>query len=160
MRNCFPDRRNDRPWQVCQLRLEAEHLKTVRERPGFVWIGLKHVPTVYIPAQLSIKCEMTWKPTCYIDSEIRRWMKAKGWEVTSIDYHFDQETYAWRHELRGGKSPTLHVHRHVLEHNPAFVVLYHLDRLKVARAIKAKPTARLVVLQKGAEIVLEQVPSE
>ena len=34
-------------------------------------------------------------------------MKAKGWEVTATDYHFDQEIYSWRHQLSGGKSPTL-----------------------------------------------------
>lgn len=103
---------------------------------------------------------MTWKPSIYIDEEIRRWMKGKGWEVTSTDYHFDHETYSWRHELRGGKSPALYVACNVLEHNPAFVVLYHLDRLKVAQAIKAEPTARLVVLQKGSQIVVEEVPTE
>jgi hypothetical protein len=40
---------------------------------------------------------MTWKPSDYIDDEVRGWMKGKGWEVTATDYHFDQEIYSWRH---------------------------------------------------------------
>lgn len=103
---------------------------------------------------------MQWEPSEDMDREIRRWMKAKGWEVNSTDYHFDQEIYAWRHKLTGGKSPTLRVHGYVLEHNPAFVVVHHLDRLKVARALKAEPTRRLVVVQKGEETVLAEVPAK
>jgi hypothetical protein len=29
---------------------------------------------------------MTWKRAPEIDQEIRRWMKAKGWEVTRTNY--------------------------------------------------------------------------
>lgn len=54
---------------------------------------------------------MTWNPTPDIDEEIRWWMKAKGWEVTATDYHFDQEIYSWRHQVSGGKSPTLRIAR-------------------------------------------------
>jgi hypothetical protein len=82
-----------------------------------------------------------------------------GWEVTATDYHFDQEVYSWRHQQRGGNSPTLRITRYVLEHNPAFVVLYHLDRLNVARAIRQHPGARLVVAQEGASIVLKEIPA-
>jgi hypothetical protein len=39
---------------------------------------------------------MTWKPSADIDEKVRGWMKAKGWQVTSTDYHFDQEIYSWR----------------------------------------------------------------
>jgi hypothetical protein len=35
-------------------------------------------------------------------------------------------------------------------------VLYHLDQLKVAQAIRAQPTARLVVAQKGSTVVLDE----
>lgn len=101
---------------------------------------------------------MTWKPTGDVDEQVRGWMKAKGWEVTATDYHFDQEIYSWRHHLRGGKSPTLRVTRYVLEHNPAFVILYHLDRLNVARAIRAHPEARLVVTQEGTTVTLKELP--
>jgi hypothetical protein len=41
-------------------------------------------------------------------------MDAKGWEVTATDYHFEQEVYSWRHEIRGGNSPTLRIARYVL----------------------------------------------
>jgi hypothetical protein len=68
------------------------------------------------PVQLTLKFGMTWKPTADMDEKIRDWMKAKGWEVTATDYHFDQEIYAWRHTVRGGKSPTLRITRYVLEH--------------------------------------------
>jgi hypothetical protein len=78
--------------------------------------------------------------------------------VTATDYHFDQEVYSWRHQQPGGKSPTLRISRSVLEHNPAFVILYHLDRLNVARAIQANPEARLVVTQEGTNITLKEIP--
>ena len=100
---------------------------------------------------------MSWNPTGHVDEQVRSWMKARGWEVTATDYHFDQEIYAWRHPLPGGKSPTLRITRRVLEHNPAFIVLYHLDRLKVARAIRAQPGARLVIAQEGEAVVLKEV---
>jgi hypothetical protein len=100
---------------------------------------------------------MAWKPTDHVDEQVRGWMKAKGWEVTVTDYHFDQGIYSWRHQQPGGKSPTLRIARKVLVHNPAFVVLYHLDRLNVARAIRAQPEARLVVTLEGATIILKEV---
>jgi hypothetical protein len=84
-------------------------------------------------------------------------MRAKRWDVTATDYHSDQEIYSWRHQQPGGKPTTLRIPRSVLEHNPAFVVLYYLDRLDVARAIKAEPTARLVVIQEGAAVVLKEI---
>lgn len=47
----------------------------------------------------------------------------------------------------------------MLEHNPAFVILYHLDRLNVARAIRANPEARLVVTEDGTTITLKEIPA-
>ena len=46
--------------------------------------------------------------------------------------------------------------KRVLEGYPAFAVLYHLDQLKVAQAMRANPEARLLVLQKGTAVVLEE----
>jgi hypothetical protein len=43
--------------------------------------------------------------------EIRRWMKLKGWEVSRVNYDPDREVYAWRHDTRGGLSPTLRISR-------------------------------------------------
>jgi hypothetical protein len=57
---------------------------------------------------------MTWKPSADFDREIRRWMKANGWEVTRTNYDFEREIYAWRHDMRGGASPTLRIARKVL----------------------------------------------
>ena len=62
--------------------------------------------------------EMTWKPTDHVDEQVRGWMRARRWEVTATDYHFEQEVYSWRHPQPGGKSPTLRIARNVLEHNP------------------------------------------
>lgn len=100
---------------------------------------------------------MTWKPTEHMDREIRRWMKAKGWEVSCRpEYDADREICAWSHEIRGGPSPTLRISRNVLEDYPAFAVLYHLDRLGAARAIRARPEACLFVVQGGSTITLEE----
>src|SRR5215204_1489960 len=53
-------------------------------------------PTALAPLSLpsgqpSIDCPaMTWKPSEDHDREIRRWMKAKGWEVNRINYDSDR----------------------------------------------------------------------
>ena len=99
---------------------------------------------------------MTWKPTEDTDRAVRAWMKAKGWNVTRVNYDFDREIYAWRHDMRGGPSPTLRISRQVLESYPTFVLLYHLDELKVAREMQAHPKSRLVVVQKSSTVVLDQ----
>ena len=99
---------------------------------------------------------MTWKPTEDIDREVRAWMEAKGWEVTPVNYDAERKVYAWRHDVRGGPSPTLRISRSVLEGYPAFVVRYHLDELKVAQAMRGKPEARLVVVQNGPRVTLEE----
>jgi hypothetical protein len=99
---------------------------------------------------------MTWKPSEEHDREIRRWMKSKGWEVTRTNYDFDRRIYAWRHDQPGGKSPTLRISRRVLEDYPAFVVVHHLEQLKVAKAMRARPEAQLVLLQNGSKVALEE----
>jgi hypothetical protein len=38
------------------------------------------------------------------------------------------------------------------------VILYHLDRLNVARAIRANPEVRLVVTEGGTDITLKEIP--
>lgn len=83
-------------------------------------------------------------------------MKARGWDVSRTNYDPDREVYAWRHDVRGVPSPTLRISRQVLESYPAFAVLYHLDQLKVAQAMRADPEARLLMLQKGTAGVLEE----
>ena len=103
---------------------------------------------------------MTWKPSDPVDEEVRRWMQARGWEVTRAHYDFDPEVYAWRHDQRGGNSQTLRIGRQVLEDYPAFAVAHHLDALRVAQAIRPNPGAFLAVLQKGSMVVLEELPAE
>ena len=92
-----------------------------------------------------------------MDREVRSWMKARGWEVSRVNYDSERQVYAWRHDVRGGPSPTVRISRQVLESYPAFVLVYHLDELKVARAMRAQPEARLVIVQDGSTVVLREV---
>jgi hypothetical protein len=101
---------------------------------------------------------MMCKPSQDIDEEVRGWMKARGWEVTRTNYDLDREVYAWRHDVHGGPSRTLRISRPVLDDYPAFVVLYHLDQLKVAHAMRANPAARLGVVQEGPGVSLQEFP--
>jgi hypothetical protein len=48
----------------------------------------------------------------------------------------------------------------VLGDSPTFVVLHHLDELRVAQAIRARPEARLVLVQNGSRVTLEDVTGE
>jgi hypothetical protein len=99
---------------------------------------------------------MTWKPSVYMDEEICRWMKGKGWEVNRTQYGARSQVYAWRHEVSGGQSYTLRVSRKVLEDYPPFAVAEFLDRLKVATAIRTRPEARYIVVQEGATVTLQE----
>ena len=83
-------------------------------------------------------------------------MKEKGWEVTRTDYDFGSKVYSWRHTAPSGKSLTLRIAGQVLDEYPAFAILYHLDILKVASAIRRNPRAHLVVRQRGTAVVLEE----
>ena len=102
---------------------------------------------------------MAWKPAEDMDREIRRWMKAQGWEVNCRP-EYGRKVYGWRQEVRGGPSPTLRISQSVLEDYPAFAVLYHLDTLKVAAAIRARPDARFVVVQNGSRLTLKEAVSK
>jgi hypothetical protein len=100
---------------------------------------LAHLPRSLITAVWNVFDRfpsMMWEPTDAIDREVRAWMKAKGWEVTRTNYDSDRKVYAWGHDVRGGPSPTLRISRQVLESYLAFVLLYHLDDLKVAPAAR------------------------
>jgi hypothetical protein len=103
--------------------------------------------------------KMTWKPTTYIDDEIRRWMKAKGWEVNCRP-ECDREVYAWRHEVPGRPSYAVRISQKVLEDYPPFAVAELLDRLNVAAAMRARPDARYIVTQNGARVTLEEASGE
>jgi hypothetical protein len=116
---------------------------------------LAHLPRSLISAvwdAFDTISAMTWKPGDDVNLEVRGWMKAKGWEVSRTSYDAEREVYAWRHNVRGGPSPTLRIARQVLEDCPAFVVVYHLDQLKVAQAMRRHPDARLVVVQSGSNV--------
>jgi hypothetical protein len=92
------------------------------------------------------------------DREIRRWMTAEGWEVTRTKYSLDPDRYAWWHDVPGGgPSPTLRLARYVLEKYPAFLVVQHLETLKVAQGLRGQPDAMLIVTQSGSRITLKEL---
>ena len=55
-----------------------------------------------------------------------------------------------------GEPRVLRISVEVVEVYPAFAVLEHLDRLRVAAVIRARPDARYVVVQNGLRVTLEQ----
>jgi hypothetical protein len=73
---------------------------------------LAHLPRSVISAVLDaidILSVMTWKPSDNADREVRKWMKARGWEVTRVRYDPERQVYAWRHDTRDGPSSTLRI---------------------------------------------------
>lgn len=80
--------------------------------------------------------------------------------LARTNYDPDRKLYALRHDVRAAPSPTLRISQQVLENYPAFPVLEHLDRLRVAATVRADPRARLVVLQNGPIVILEEIPAE
>jgi hypothetical protein len=80
-----------------------------------------------------------WKPSEEHDKEIRRCTKSKGWEVTRTNYDSERDAESRTSYVRGGPSPTLRISRQVIESYPAFALLYHLDELKVVRAMGVTP---------------------
>ncbi len=44
---------------------------------------LRGKPPNAIPGGEEVTRPMSWKPSADIDEKVRRWMKAKGWEMTS-----------------------------------------------------------------------------
>ena len=99
---------------------------------------------------------MTWNLSAYIDDQVRTWMQERGWPVTRTDYDFGSKVYSWCHTHPSGKSLTLRIAGQVLDEYPAFIVLYSLDILRVAAALRRNPRAHLVVRQRGTAVVLEE----
>jgi hypothetical protein len=95
-------------------------------------------------------------PSDEVDDKIRDWMRRHGWAVTKAGY--DSGAYAWSHDVKGPLSPTLRISQSVLEDYPAVAILELLDRLNVAAAIRVCPDCRLVVVQQGSRVTLEEVP--
>jgi hypothetical protein len=105
----------------------------------------------------AIELNASWKPSVDHDREIRRWMASKGWEVSRSSYDFDREICAWRHDVKGSPSPTLRISRRVLETYPGFIVVHHLDELKDAKHMRARPEAEFVVVQDGGTVTVKEV---
>ena len=92
-----------------------------------------------------------WKPSPAVDAAVRQWMTAQELPVNSTRYYFDDEVYAWRHEL-SGVSPTLWIARPVLEEQSASALLAALDRLGLARRMRDAPNARFLVVDEDGRI--------
>src|SRR5690348_14433092 len=88
--------------------------------------------------QPSIKFPMTWNPAEGVDHEVRHWMKSKGWPVTRVNFDPGTDIYSWRHDVKGSDSPTVRITRRFLEAFPGFIVVHHLEELKVAQAIRSR----------------------
>ena len=100
---------------------------------------------------------MTGKPEESTDAEVRAWMKFKGWEVTEAECDFAQDIYTRKgRSLQSAHSPAMRISRQVLVDFPAFAVLEHLDRLNVADAIRRRPGASYVLVQKGSSVLLRE----
>ena len=99
---------------------------------------------------------MSRKPSDDVDDKIREWMRRRGWPVGRAGQ--DSGAYAWTHHAAGRPSMTLRISHSVLEDYPAFAILELLDRLNVAAAMRACPDCRLVIVQRGTRVTLEEIP--
>jgi hypothetical protein len=96
-----------------------------------------------------------WEPPPDADMEVRHWMRSKGWTVTGSEYDYEQAVYTWQgHSTRSGHAPAVRISQQVLTDFPAFAVVEHLNRLRVADAIRRRPDAQYVVMQQGLEVTL------
>ncbi len=96
-----------------------------------------------------------WKPPADFDASVRAWMTGHGWTANSTRDYFDEEVYAWRHDVSSGSSPTVWIARAVIEAHPATHVVEHLERLGVADRMRSNPKARFVVTQEAGQIVVK-----
>ena len=102
---------------------------------------------------------VNWEPPPETDEEVRLWMKSKGWEVMGAEYDFERQTYTWRvRSVRSGHSPTISISQQILVDFPAFAILEHLYRLSVADAVRRRPDAVYVLVQKDLAVTLEEAP--
>ena len=101
-----------------------------------------------------------WRPPAEFDAKIRAWMTGHGWVANSTRDYFDEEVYAWRHDVSSGSSPTLWIARSVIEGHEVNQVLEQLDRLEVADRMRSNPKARFVVTQESGEILVTSWPRE
>lgn len=99
-----------------------------------------------------------WSPSKDVDAAVVGWMKEHGWPVTIVNYDFDFENFAWRHEAPG-VSYTLRISQRVLEDYPPGELIRHLNRLGVADVIGKNPKAYALVMREGPAVVLTVSPS-
>lgn len=95
-----------------------------------------------------------WSPAAPTDKAVREWMGAQGLPVNSTKSYFDEEVYAWRHEISGSGSPTLWIARSVLEDWTPGDLVAELTRLGVAERMQRSPKARFLVVEHDAELSL------
>ena len=94
-----------------------------------------------------------WKPSAAIDAAVRQWMDRHGFKVNSTRYYFDEEVYAWRHEMAEA-SPTLWVARTVLEDSDPGALVAGLERLGIAKRMRGAPKARFLVAEEGGQLTV------
>ena len=92
-----------------------------------------------------------WIPPADLDAKVREWMKEHGWPVNSTRY-YEEEVYAWRHELAGSASPTLWITREAIEGQDSTTLVDELDRLGVADRIRDNPKRRFLVSQEAGHL--------
>jgi hypothetical protein len=92
---------------------------------------------------------VTWKPVAETDTEVRHWMSRRAGKsrgrvrFRAANLHLEGAIAVER-----SLADPQHL-RQVLTDIPAFAILEHLDRLKVADAIRRRPGASYVLLQDG-----------
>ena len=94
-----------------------------------------------------------WKPSAAIDVGIRKWLESHGLSVSSWRYYFDEEVYAWRHDLAGG-SPTLWIAQTVLESFSPADLVAGLDRLGITERMRGAPKARFLVAEEDGQLTV------
>ena len=88
-------------------------------------------------------------------------MQNNSWPVTSTNYDFNREVYAWRYEGPPGGTYTLRITQAVLEDQPPPTLIGYLDELKVALILAREPEKYVLVHRSGASVgvkVLDQPP--
>ncbi len=99
-----------------------------------------------------------WHPPADFDAKVREWMAGQGWKANSTRDYFDEEVYAWRHDVSSGSSPTLWISRALIEDSQAAEVIEQLDRLGVAERMRTNPKARFLLTREAGQIVVKAWP--
>jgi hypothetical protein len=98
---------------------------------------------------------MTWKPSDDVDQSVREWMKTRRWEVTRTNYDSDRKVYACVTMFEEDHHPPSGFPER-FSRTTCFRSALPLRPAQVAQAMRAKPEVRLVVVQNGTRVTLEE----